>query len=65
MECCFSVVCKDCLGVTGGGTLSAAVSKAASESNQSDTEAAPNNDSKNYAATKKSAKTCLACLEPI
>lgn len=43
MECCFSVVCKECNGI--GGTNDSA--------NQEDQ------------APKKTAKICLACLEPV
>ena len=71
MECCFSIVCKDCVGVTAN--CSSAADKENNENQDDTTEnengsrrTTPTETKTNAPASNRSkAKICLACLEPI
>ena len=75
MECCFSIVCKDCVGVTANCGSVGATDKENNELvNHDDTtenengsrRTTPTETKTNAPASNRSkAKICLACLEPI
>ena len=72
MECCFSIVCKDCIGVTTNCLTAAGTERENNETNHDDT--TDNNDGSRRTTPTETktqsngggkAKICLACLEPI
>ena len=62
MECCFSIVCKDCIGVTNNLAPSTLIHASDNTTSGQDSDSGA---IKKADAPKTKPKICLACLEPI